>query len=493
MKYNFLSTIIIFANLIIPAFAGYFVKLKKSSTLESLLNSDDKIKALHHLRPYITKEISFGNFEGFSGNFTKDLIQRLIKNPLVADIVPDMIVKAVEEEEAVDVLLNSTQTAAITVPTANDGDMVIDSKDFDPIKFDADYLTQPNAPRHLARLSRRGRLPINESLNYYFDASFQGNNVFAYVIDTGIQTEHPDFSGRVIKGVDFTNEGSGDLNGHGTHVAGVIGSDTYGVAKNITLVEVKSLNFKGQGSLTTVLSGLEFAVNDRKTRNVKGLANLSLGSTRNQILNDAIEEAFNSGLIVTVAAGNSNVDACNTSPGSSTFAITVGAIDDITDSVAHFSNWGPCVNIFASGVYVRSLSNRFVNGYSELTGTSMSSPSIAGLTAILLEQGVEIENINSRLIEMSTSDQIIMKPTAAASPNNLAFNDVKHDDDEFPPEDFPAVDLSRLNSSTQFRKNVSNKDLKPQTVGQIETGDALAPDSVDDVLNPMVFKRKRRV
>lgn len=413
--------------------AGYFVQLKKPSTLSILLSNDDNVKASSHIRPFVEKIISFGNFEGFSGNFTKDVIKRLKLNPLVADIAPDY---------------------------------TININGFD------DFETQFNAPRHLARLSRHAKLPTNSTpVNYYYDPTYRGKGVYAYIVDTGIHKEHPDLEGRAILGADFTSEGPGDKNGHGTHVAGIIGSKTFGVAKDVTLVEVKALDNLGQGSLTTVISALEFAVNHRKKHGVLGVANLSLGAVKNSILNQAIEAAVASGLVVVVAAGNANVDACITSPASSPKAITVGAIDDRNDNIAGFSNWGACVDVFASGVLVQSLNIDDHNIPLVLSGTSMSSPSITGLVSILLERGVKPDEIQGKLIEMSTvgvieeSNFIMRKLT----PNRVMFNNVDKPDDVYA----NAVLSGARGVSKSIRPGgMSEKSFDPQNVGGLDINGA---------------------
>lgn len=245
----------------------YLVQLKSPSTFEALLNTDDTVRAVHHIRPLIEKAFSFGGFEGFSGDFDSDIVGRLRKNPLVEEITSDIIVKTCNE-----------------------------------------YNNQENAPRHLARLSQREALEDDE-LEFMYPSEFQANGVNAYVIDTGIQCDDPEFEGRCRNGADFTGEGDGDLNGHGTHVSGIIGSKTYGVAKKINLISVKALDKTGSGSLSSIISGIEFAVNNKTQSNSKGVINLSIGALRSNVLNRAVEVAYDSGLVLIAAAGNSNMDA----------------------------------------------------------------------------------------------------------------------------------------------------------------------------------------
>ena len=106
------------------------------------------------------------------------------------------------------------------------------------IMFNAlDFEIQEDAPRHLARISRRRRMKPNKPYPYMYETEYLGQGVNAYVIDSGIEVDHPEFEGRASAGYDFTEEGSGDNNGHGTHVAGLIGSVTYGVAKMSELLK----------------------------------------------------------------------------------------------------------------------------------------------------------------------------------------------------------------------------------------------------------------
>ncbi|AOW07647.1 peptidase S8/S53 domain-containing protein [Yarrowia lipolytica] len=336
-------------------------------------------------KDYIKSTFAFGKFKGFSGAFDSSFLSTLRRCPWVVDISPD-------------VMVHTTQ------------------------RFPSSRLRQNDAPRHLARLWSRRRLPDDDvsgtvpaddapspplgtnSPLWFVHNPYNTENVHAYVIDTGINVDHPEFGGRAKAGADFTGEGSGDTNGHGTHVAGLVGSRTYGVAKRINIIEVKVLGRNGDGSLSQVIAGIDFAANDRARRDLVAVANLSLGATYNRLLNDAIDAAVDSGLPVVVAAGNSGVPACTSSPASSSKSITVGAIDDRGDTIASFSNYGSCVDIFASGVFVQSLSNDY--GTMALSGTSMAAPIVAGVVGTMLAQGVPADEVFPELLRVATYDQI---------------------------------------------------------------------------------------
>ncbi|CAR27884.1 hypothetical protein ZYGR_0N03710 [Zygosaccharomyces rouxii] len=440
----------------------YLIRFKSPDGFQFFMNSakdhTKNFKEFFHNK--ISHTFSFGSFRGITVDISQDVVEKIRNNPLVADLVPNIQFKAFDDVLGVQELQQNYH-----------GDNLDDEDGFNPFKVKV----QGEAPRHLARLSRRAPLPYEfddelryeESFNYYYYKWHKGRNINAYIIDTGIYKEHKDFCGRAIFGRDFTGEGPGDRNGHGTHVAGIVGSSNFGVAKKVNLIEVKALNNRGQGNLTTVISAVEFAVNHCKSSGKKGcVANLSLGAVRNSVINQAIKAAHEAGLIIVVAAGNSNINACWNSPASAPEAITVGAFDDRTDTIAKFSNWGPCVDIFASGVKVKSLSAFPPHKPIAFSGTSMASPSVTGLVAILLDKGVEPENIKAKLVELATHDllqrrTLFFKP---GTPNRIAFNGMEREDDEYDDAVYPIVDLESLVQELQNYQppplEVNNKDGK---------------------------------
>lgn len=185
----------------------------------------------------------------------------------------------------------------------------------------------------------------------------------------------------------MTGEGSGDNNGHGTCVAGIAGSQTYGVVKKANLIEVKTMDRTGRGRLSWVLSGIQFVVKNQERRRYPAVVNMSLGSARSTIFNRAVEHLINLGIPVVAAAGNSDASACRVSPASGDGVFVLGAFDDRTDSVASFSNWGQCVDVFAPGVGVESVSIQKDNVPVLYSGTSVSAPIGAGLVAYFMGMG----------------------------------------------------------------------------------------------------------
>lgn len=170
-----------------------------------------------------------------------------------------------------------------------------------------------------------------------------------YVIDTGINSGHQQFGGRAIQGANFVDgESIADGNGHGTHCSGTTGSTAYGVAKKATIIGVKVLDSNGQGYTSDINAGINWAINDAKSRAGVGrsVISMSLGGPYSSTSNSAVRAATNAGIFTAVAAGNENQDAGNVSPASESTACTVGATD-ANDNRASFSNYGSFLDIFA--------------------------------------------------------------------------------------------------------------------------------------------------
>ena len=211
-----------------------------------------------------------------------------------------------------------------------------------------------------------------------------GRGVTAYVIDSGIAADHRDFGGRVRSGWSAIDDGrgTGDCDGHGTHVAGTLGGAARGVAPAVSLVAVRTLDCQGSGETSGVIAGIDWAARDHRS-GTPAVANLSLAGEANDSVDAAIRGLVADGVTVAVAAGNENADACSSSPAREPLALTVAATGR-DDRRAAFSNRGSCVDLFAPGVDILSDWNAGPTATQELSGTSMASPHVAGAAALLL-------------------------------------------------------------------------------------------------------------
>lgn len=245
-----------------------------------------------------------------------------------------------------------------------------------------------------------------------------GSAVRAYVLDTGIRITHADFGGRASYGYDAISgtTTANDCNGHGTHVAGTIGGTAYGVAKKVRLVAVRVLNCRGAGTLSQVISGVNWVTSHA----IKpAVANMSIGGSYSASLNAAVQRSINSGVTYVVAAGNENVSAGRMSPAGLAAAITVGATD-AADRRAPFSNYGAALDLFAPGVNIRSdyIGGNFTTAVA--SGTSMASPHVAGAAALALDASPSMApaQVRNYLVRLATPSRV-KDPKGSA--NRLLF------------------------------------------------------------------------
>jgi hypothetical protein len=253
--------------------------------------------------------------------------------------------------------------------------------------------TQTNPPWGIDRIDQRSH-PLSHTYN--FDNVNTGAGVHAYVIDSGIQTAHTEFltptgASRVVRDYDaiwWDFQGSNDCTGHGTAVASVVGGNTFGVAKDVTLHAIRVFGCTDWTLPSNIIAGVDW-VKDHHLE--PAVVNMSLHVPWvDDALEDAIRDTMATGVTFVVAAGNSGENASGFSPARMPEVITVGAIST-DDHRTDFSNFGPSVDVFAPGVGITSARHLDTDGNGILddvvheAGTSFSAPHATGVAARFLQ------------------------------------------------------------------------------------------------------------
>ncbi|KAF5383498.1 hypothetical protein D9757_006134 [Collybiopsis confluens] len=333
---------------------SYIVVMRKDFQSPVLLNNHLNFLQTKHIEsPHVGENSGLRHvYEfGYAGYFHDDVIDQVRALPEVDYVERDQIVRISDE--------------------------VLDQPD---------VVVQKGAPWGLARISHRKKISLG-NFNRYSHIPSGGDGVDAYIIDTGVDINHPEFEGRANWGKTIpNNDVDEDAHGHGTHCAGTIGSKSFGVAKQANLWAVKVLGSDGSGTMSDVVAGVEWASEhaseQAKSSKRKGaVANMSLGGGKSSVLDETVNRASRKGLFFAVAAGNDNRDACSSSPAAATEALTVGA-STIGDERAFFSNYGKCVDIFGPGLNIKSTWPG--DKINTISGTSMASPHVCGLAAYFL-------------------------------------------------------------------------------------------------------------
>jgi subtilisin family serine protease len=222
------------------------------------------------------------------------------------------------------------------------------------------------------------------------DNGCNGAGVRVYIVDTGIRATHNEYTGRGFTAI-ADGQGTNDCNGHGTHVASTAAGNQFGLAPGATLIPVRVLACNGSGSNAGVIAGVDHVRNNCGAATC--VANMSLGGGVSAALDTAVTNAVNAGIPFAVAAGNSNADAINFSPARAPAAITVGCLSDSgypgstgTNSIQRctFSNFGSRVDIWAAGLSILGAAHTANNATQTISGTSMSSPHVAGAIAQMM-------------------------------------------------------------------------------------------------------------
>ncbi len=324
-----------------PVLEEAYIIVYKDSTEATDVEAD--VNELELTESVKTKHVYNKVFNGYSAILSPSALEKVKKNPKVDYIEKDQIIRV------------NTQ---ISNPT-----------------WGLDRIDQPN-------------LPLSTTYTYFSS----GAGVDAYIIDTGILVNHTDFGTRAVGG--FSSIGADtnwiDQNGHGTHVAGTVGGDIYGVAKGVKLIAVRVLDASGSGTTSGVIAGINWAINHHKAN--PAVANMSLGGGASSALDLAVSNAIKDGIVMCVAAGNNSADAGRFSPARVTSAITVGATGAYPslglnyDAMASYSNYGSVVDIFAPGTSILSDWIKSTSSTALSSGTSMATPHVTGVAALFLAQ-----------------------------------------------------------------------------------------------------------
>lgn len=272
--------------------------------------------------------------------------------------------------------------------------------------------TQGDPAWGLDRIDQRD-LPLSETYTYATTAS----NVTAYVVDSGVRIGHEEFGGRAEYGYNFVDgtRAASDCHGHGTHNAGIVGGETYGVAKDVKIVAVKVLNCNNSGTTANVLAGYDWVA-----RNAEGpaVANVSIGGSASDAKDAAVRTMVEAGITVAVSAGNNDVSACQQSPAREPSVLTVGSTTR-DDSRSSFSNYGSCVDLFAPGSSVPSAAHSSDTATGTKSGTSMAAPHVAGVAALYVSEHPEASpaTVGEAVLDAATEGKVTDRGTG--SPNVL--------------------------------------------------------------------------
>ena len=278
-----------------------------------------------------------------------------------------------------------------------------------------------SAPWHLARICNR---PLVTSGNYTYRVNGTGGKIVT--IDTGVDPDHSEFwPGRATYGVNTITSGTAyDDNDHGTHVASLAIGHVYGVAKGAILIAQKALDSTGSGTVASVVNALIATMDDCADEpDVPFVVSMSLSGSQDDTLDNAITQMKGACHVsFSVAAGNEADNACYYSPGDLSTIITVCA-NDINDNIASFSNTGSCVKICAPGVNIIGALAGSYNGSLVLSGTSMSTPIVAGILLQIQEwlQQVYPNLTNTNLGTLA--QQILLQMATTTENYPRAFND----------------------------------------------------------------------
>ncbi len=338
-------------------------------------------------------------------------------HPTLAAVLETQVGIAEEGAPQLPVIVKHKPFVETMAAAAAIGGVMAVSRQFSRVFSGSAMTATPNAIRVLATRPDVETIWLDEPVHTLLDVSvpligvpkiwnagLTGNGIRVGIVDTGIDPDHPDLTGRIIANRDFTGEGERDNNGHGTHVAGIIGGTGAqsggkyrGVAPDCSYIIAKVLKGNGSGMMSDVIAGLEYVAEQHAQ-----VVNLSLGGGANCDGTDALSVACDSivdqGIVVCVAAGNSGPGAGTLgSPGCAKKVVTIGATDK-QDGIASYSSRGPTADgrvkpdvcfpgssIHSCRAKNTSMGQPIDNYYTTASGTSMATPHASGSSALLLQ------------------------------------------------------------------------------------------------------------
>ena len=302
-------------------------------------------------------------------------------------------------------------------------------------------------------LDKIGQVALHNKTN---NSTLTGKGIDVYILDSGIHYEHEEFDGRAqypgcdpIDQLNHQSQLAGrDCEGHGTHVAGLVGGKTTGVAHGVTLFSVRILNCLLYGTEVSFLHGLQCVINHRKNRNgTRAIINLSVAGIGSSLaINESLQLALDSGIIITASAGNGNdkfrllsYNSCKAYPANYPGIINVGSTDQQDNALMgeyddhiYITNMGKCLDVFAPGYNISSsdicpFHNTTCKNFKIKTGTSQSSAIVTGAVALLLEKCPALTYTQIKIMLrsiLSTSNVQFCKPFKYLRQRRLSLLDV---------------------------------------------------------------------